>query len=109
MTLIVEPGHVGAHGLSALIAGGGFWALSELWLRLRGRDGLGLGDAKLIGAGALWVGPEVSWAILVGAGTALLYGLMGAANDRSVLDRPLPFGPFLALGLWWAWLLHGAA
>jgi leader peptidase (prepilin peptidase) / N-methyltransferase len=40
-----------AHALAALIGYGAFAAFGAGYLRLRGVDGLGLGDAKLLGAG----------------------------------------------------------
>ncbi len=91
-------------------AAAGFTVLAALryaYLRLRGRDGLGLGDAKLLAALGAWLGwralPEV---ILVAAIGGLLTILAVRLLGRSVgRDQPIPFGPFLAVGGWMAWLL----
>jgi leader peptidase (prepilin peptidase)/N-methyltransferase len=73
---------------------------------LRGREGLGFGDAKLMAAAGAWTGLE-------GVGTVLLYGavlglvLVGALRfwGRSIDgETPIPFGAGLAAGLWLTWL-----
>ena len=69
--------------------------------RLRGREGLGLGDVKLIAAAALWVGPfGISWLVLAACVSALAMvlamQLAGQPLDRATR---LPFGPHIALGL----------
>ena len=59
MGLVLAIWRAGGVPLSELVGAGGgfllFWALGEAHLRLRGTDGLGLGDAKLLAAGA-WLG-----------------------------------------------------
>lgn len=70
-------------------------AVEFLYRGVRGRDGLGRGDAKLLAAAGAWVGwAGLPMVLLIGAGTALVAAV--AAGRR---DRPMPFGPFLALGL----------
>jgi leader peptidase (prepilin peptidase) / N-methyltransferase len=78
---------------------------------LRGRDGLGLGDAKLFAAAGAWLGLEgLPSVMLWGSGAALVTVLA-----ISLLHRPLsassrlPFGPFIALGFWLVWLYGPAA
>ena len=70
---------------------------------LRGREGLGRGDAKLLGAIGLWT----SWlglpsVLLIASGAGLLYGLALIARGGGRVA--IPFGPFLALGGWLVWL-----
>lgn len=77
-----------------------FRAIAEAFYRLRGVEGLGLGDAKLLGALGAWLG----WAALVPAvfiGAVL--GLLGVLilrlrGARVSAQTPLPFGPALAAG-----------
>jgi leader peptidase (prepilin peptidase)/N-methyltransferase len=90
-------------------AAGGYLGLQGVaWLyrRLRGRDGLGGGDAKLLAAGGAWVGISgLPTVLFVGAGTALVAaGILILAGYRVRRDTALPFGPFLALGIWFVWL-----
>ncbi|HEX9639659.1 MAG TPA: A24 family peptidase [Acidobacteriota bacterium] len=83
-------------------AGAGFLALflfAEIYLRWRGVEGMGMGDAKMmamLGAFLGWKGAAL--ALLIGslAGSAVGIGLLLAR--RGNLQSALPFGTFLALG-----------
>ncbi|MCC7046309.1 MAG: prepilin peptidase [Alphaproteobacteria bacterium] len=101
----------GAHwpiGLAeaAVGAGSGYLVLTALGLiyrRLRGRDGLGGGDAKLLAAAGAWTGwiglPSV---VLIAAVAALGWTAVDAALRRRRIKggEPVAFGVFLALGTW---------
>ena len=83
----------------ALLGFGGTALLGEAYHRLRGREGLGLGDAKLLAAAGAWLGPTaLPLVLLIGAGSALLAALATGAHRRPA--DPIPFGPWLALGFW---------
>ncbi|WP_292067988.1 prepilin peptidase [Brevundimonas sp. UBA7664] len=94
---------------AAIGAGVGFaalWLVGRAYKRLRGREGLGGGDPILLAAGGAWVGWIGLPSILVWAATAgLSVVLARALSGRRVSgeDR-LPFGVFLALGIWLTWL-----
>ncbi len=87
-----------------------FWALGEGHHRLRGEEGLGLGDAKLLGAAGAWLGwPALAPLVLVAALGALAWVALGAVRRRAgqgSTRRDLAFGPWLALGLMLLWLLR---
>lgn len=77
-----------------------FAGLAFAYRRLRGRDGLGLGDAKLLAAGGAWLGWQaLPWVVLIGAGAALMATLVTARGDVS-RHTAIAFGPWLALGIW---------
>jgi len=61
----------------------------------RREPGLGLGDVKLLGAGALWLGAGVFPALALAA----LGGLAWASARRLGRAERLAFGPFLAAGI----------
>ncbi len=96
----------GAAGFASL------WAIGAGYARLRGREGLGGGDPKLFGAIGLWLGwralPIVLLlAALVGLGLVLVQRLRGRALAA---DTALPFGAFLAVAAYPAWIaVVGAA
>ncbi len=87
-------------------AASGFLSLALIawvYLRLRGRAGLGLGDAKLLAASGAWVGWQgLASVVLIAALAALAVSLALAAykRRRPALGDRLPFGPYLALGTW---------
>jgi leader peptidase (prepilin peptidase)/N-methyltransferase len=77
-----------------------------LYYRVRGRQGLGLGDAKLFAAAGAWTGLEgLAGVLLSGCILALMCVGGLAMTGRQVSARvALPFGPFLAAGIWLVWL-----
>jgi len=96
-----------ADHLIAMIAGfAAFAAIAFAYRRLRGRDGLGLGDAKMLAALGAWVSWQglpsvVLFAAIFGLAAALTLSLAGRALSR---DHRIAFGTFLALGGWLVWL-----
>jgi leader peptidase (prepilin peptidase)/N-methyltransferase len=100
------PGDLIDHSVGAALGYLGLWAIAWLYRRLRGREGLGLGDAKLLAAAGAWVGVSGLPSVIAGAaGVGLIAagGLMlaGARVDR---HSALPFGPFLSLAAWLVWI-----
>ena len=92
---------------AGLGAGAGYMALAGVgWLyrRWRGRDGLGLGDAKLFAAAGAWVGVErLPWVLLLAALLGLVFALTRPQPVRA--ETPVPFGPPLALAFWGLFVL----
>jgi leader peptidase (prepilin peptidase)/N-methyltransferase len=82
-------------GLCAAVAFLCLEGLRRLYLKSRGRPGLGFGDVKLVAAIALWTGPETPWVVVIGA----VLGL-AAAKVRAPVDGRLAFGPYLAAAAW---------
>jgi leader peptidase (prepilin peptidase)/N-methyltransferase len=95
-------GHFIGAGASFVI----FAALTFLYRRIRGVEGLGLGDAKLAAA----LGAFVSWqgmpgTVLMAAVLALLFVLSRALIGNPIARaEPIPLGPFLCSGAWITWL-----
>ncbi|PWR25357.1 prepilin peptidase [Zavarzinia aquatilis] len=105
---VVVPGTLADHVIGAA-AGYGVIALAGLAYRtLRGRDGLGWGDAKLLAAGGAWVGWAGLGGILFIAAVAALLAVFAfrLRGGAVTADTALPFGPALALGIWLSFL-HG--
>ena len=85
-----------------------FVGLSRLYLLVRGRHGLGQGDAKLFAAAAAWLGLAALPTVVALAATAAL-ATVAAASLRAgavTASTRLPFGPYIALAFWIVWL-HG--
>lgn len=85
-----------------------FFALRAAYRRLRGREGIGLGDVKLAGAAGVWLDwIDLAVAVDVAAVSALGVVLFQAWRGRSITaSTPIPFGLFLAPAIWVAWLLE---
>ena len=83
--------------LAGIAVGGGIlWVLRAAYFYIRGIEGLGLGDIKLmcvIGAYLGWQG--VIAVLVVGSLTGLLFGIYLAIRHRTGLRTRLPFGVFL--------------
>jgi leader peptidase (prepilin peptidase)/N-methyltransferase len=86
-----------------------FLGLRAAYARLRGREGMGLGDVKLAGAGGMWLSlPAIPIAIEIAALSALAAALLAWLRGRRRLHAAtrLPFGLFLAPAIWLAWLVE---
>ncbi len=126
---LVDERWLGVGWIPALASGVGGWALFAgirwLYLRTRGIEALGLGDAKLLLMVGAWTGPiGLAWCIGAGAVQGLLVAvpmtLLGrrVANQElreahgddeelreeegrgpvgALMGKHVPFGPFLAL------------
>jgi len=89
-----------------LIGAGVGWAflalLAAAYRRLRGRDGLGGGDAMMLGALGAWVGWQGLPSVLL---FAALLGLAAALLQRKLqADARMPFGTLMAPAAWAVWL-----
>ncbi len=108
---IRHPDGIGeALALAALrgaIVAASFFGLWALYRRLRGREGIGLGDVKLAGVAGAWLDwPSIPIAIEIAALAALAVCLVRwLALGRAInATTRLPFGAFLAPAIWIAWL-----
>ena len=86
-----------------------FLSLRVLYRRVRGREGIGLGDVKLAGVAGVWLDWSMApVAIEIAALAALAaYAMRLLSKGRSVRSTSrLPFGLFLAPAIWLSWLLE---
>ena len=104
----IDPGSWPNSLIGAAAGFAGMAMLAFVYAQLRGREGLGLGDAKLLAAIGAWVSWQgLATVLLWGSMLGLLYALMRAAIGGGLrLSDRLPFGTFLAAGGWIVWL-HG--
>jgi leader peptidase (prepilin peptidase)/N-methyltransferase len=86
-----------------------FLALREAYRRLRGREGIGLGDVKLAGVAGVWL----DWlTIPLAVEAAALVALASYVLAKITQGQPLsgtirlPFGLFLAPAIWAGWLFE---
>lgn len=72
-----------------------FWMAGALYFQRQGTEALGIGDAKLIGAGTLCIGATSVWAMLLLAATGGITAALLARRSASG-SQGIAFGPFLA-------------
>lgn len=95
------------HVIGGVIGYGVLWAMEVGYKALRGRDGLGRGDAKLLGALGLWVGwMGLAPTLLIASFGGLAFGIISQLRVKSDNGSPsvIAFGPWIALGGWIIWL-----
>jgi leader peptidase (prepilin peptidase)/N-methyltransferase len=105
---VIDPARLADHAIGAVAGFLAFAAIAWAYQRLRRREGLGMGDAKLLAAAGAWLGwqalPSV---VVIGAITALALALArAAAGAKLTAGMRIAFGPWLVLGFWLVWL-HG--
>jgi len=86
-----------------------FLSLRVLFRRIRGREGIGLGDVKLAGVAGVWLDWSMApVAIEIAALAALAaYAMRLLSRGRSVRSTSrMPFGLFFAPAIWIGWLLQ---
>ena len=96
--IFVEPGWRAAL-LGAGAGGGALLAVAAVYQRIRGEEGLGMGDVKMLAMIGAFLGWELAFVALLLAsslGSAIALGMLalGLADRR----YPLPLGSFLAVG-----------
>jgi leader peptidase (prepilin peptidase)/N-methyltransferase len=81
-------------------------AIGWCYWRLRGREGLGLGDAKLLAAAGAWLGWQTLPTVLLIASLIALawIAIRAAVGGRASLRREIAFGAPLCLAIWIVWL-----
>jgi leader peptidase (prepilin peptidase)/N-methyltransferase len=97
---ITGPEHVVLGRLLAMVGAAGVILLIRwLYKALRGREGLGLGDAKLMAMIAAFLGfwPAVL-SLLLGVVSCAVYALVLIVRGRATAATRLPLGTFIALG-----------
>jgi leader peptidase (prepilin peptidase)/N-methyltransferase len=94
----------------ALIGGGFLWAVAALYFWLRKREGMGGGDIKLLA----WVGAVLGWkaipmVVLFSSLGGSVVGIALSLRAKDAMQRPIPFGPYLAAAALAYALLDGPA
>jgi leader peptidase (prepilin peptidase)/N-methyltransferase len=106
VTLASDPDELTDHCLAAIVAYLSFAGLALAYRRLRGRDGLGGGDSKLIAAAGAWCGLAALPLVVLGSALLGLLAALGLALAGRTMTSTtrIPFGPCIALAFWLVWM-----
>lgn len=98
ISLFLPPGWLSS--LIGLLAGGGaLFAIGEGFYRLRGYEGLGMGDVKMLAMiGAFLGGPLMLVTLVLASFAGSIVGIGLLISRRGDMKAALPFGTFLAVG-----------
>ena len=98
LSLFLPPGW--KESLIGLLLGGGvLYVIGEAYYRLRGIDGLGMGDVKMLAMIGAFLGWRLTLVTLIFASfTGSLAGVGMLVTGRGGMKAALPFGTFLAVG-----------
>jgi leader peptidase (prepilin peptidase)/N-methyltransferase len=94
LVALTDPASLGERAIAAAGAGGFLLAIALAYPR-----GMGMGDVKLAAMMGLYLGSAVVPALVIGAFSGALVGIVLMASRGSGARKlAVPFGPFLALG-----------
>jgi len=95
------------------------WCVFHAFRLATGKEGMGYGDFKLLSALGAWLGWKMLGVIvLLSSAAGAVLGIMLMLLRDHGRDKPIPFGPYLAIAGWLAmmwgptlltWYLHAAA
>ena len=75
------------------------WFIIFAYKKLRNREGMGLGDAKLLSAIGFWFGwISIPFILFFSSFVALIFAVPGLLNKSKNLSSQIPFGPYIILG-----------
>ena len=84
---------------------GGFFGYSIIWSiiffykTLRKKEGMGLGDAKLIAVVGFWFGWfSIPFTIFISSMVALIFSIPSLIKKTRDMSTQIPFGPFIIIG-----------
>ena len=84
---------------------GGFFGYVIIWLvifiykKLRKKEGMGLGDAKLVSVIGFWFGwISIPFVIFFSSAIALIKVIPDLIKNEKNLSSEIPFGPYLIVG-----------
>jgi leader peptidase (prepilin peptidase)/N-methyltransferase len=85
--------------IGIVVGGGVLYAIAEGYYRIRGHEGLGMGDVKLLAMIGAFLGWKLVLLTLVLASfSGSIIGVAMIASQRGDMKYALPFGTFLAIG-----------
>lgn len=83
-----------------------FWIIYWVFKLFTQKEGMGYGDFKLLACAGAWLGwQHLPIVIFIASITGTVWGLASILMKLSDKEQPMPFGPFIALGMWLTFIL----
>jgi len=102
--LFVEPTDAIVGALGGYLS---LWSIYHLFRLITGKEGMGYGDFKLLGALGAWLGYQMlPLIIMLSAVVGAIVGISLMIFKRHDRNVPIPFGPYLAAAGWIA-MMYG--
>lgn len=87
--------------IGAIVGYGILWIIFISFKLITGKDGMGYGDFKLLAMLGAWLGWELlPLIILLSSMLGAVVGVTLIITGRQGRDKPIPFGPYLAIAGW---------
>lgn len=87
--------------LGAMLGYLSLWSVYWLFKLATGKEGMGYGDFKLLGAMGAWLGwQSIPMIILLSSAVGAVFGIALMVATKRGKDVPIPFGPYLAMAGW---------
>jgi leader peptidase (prepilin peptidase)/N-methyltransferase len=75
------------------------WSIIFFYKKVRKKEGMGLGDAKLLAAIGFWFGwISIPFIIFTSSLIALLFVLPSLVDKSRKMSSQIPFGPYIVIG-----------
>jgi len=75
------------------------WSIIYFYKKLKNKEGMGLGDAKLLAAIGFWFGwMSIPFVIFTSSVVALLFVIPSLINKSKKMSSQIPFGPYIIIG-----------
>ena len=75
------------------------WFIIFAYKKLKNKEGMGLGDAKLLSAIGFWFGwISIPFVLFFSSFVALIFTLPSLLNKTKTMSSQIPFGPYIVLG-----------
>ena len=89
--------------INSLIGGcfgyGIIWGVIFFYKKFKNKEGMGLGDAKLLSAIGFWFGwISIPFILFFSSFAALIFAVPGLLNKSKNMSSQIPFGPYIILG-----------
>lgn len=95
-----EPGFakISSAIIGVIVAYGFLWILNTSYRHIKDRNGIGMGDAKLLAALGAWLGwTAIPNILLIASFIGLVGGIAWLKFKGQKLNQAFPFGPFLSI------------